>query len=111
MPQKWIFPLLLVAALLTLSMTFDDEYDDDDEEDKALYGDEDKKNNDDEKDNGTRIRIKKRRRPIDLNIRVPFFSMFLRRKKDGPAKLGIQVFPDSQYGSLVDINHRWWWKR
>ncbi|XP_054722732.1 uncharacterized protein LOC129232625 [Uloborus diversus] len=71
MPQKWIFPLLLVAALLTLAMTFDDEYDDDDEEDKALYGDEDKKNNDDEKDNGTRIRIKKRRRPIDLNIRVP----------------------------------------
>ncbi|XP_035223619.1 uncharacterized protein LOC118196303 [Stegodyphus dumicola] len=50
------------------------------------------------------------RKPLDLNIRVPFFQMFLRRQKTGQSNLGLQVFPDSQQGSLVDIAHSWWGK-
>ncbi|GIY08501.1 hypothetical protein CDAR_313291 [Caerostris darwini] len=95
MKLRLMVVLMMFVAVLATSIAGDDhDYADaDDGEDEIPYK---------KKDPAPRWK-----RPWDLQIRVPFFQMFLKREKSGPARLALQVFPDHNR-SLVEFNHQWW---
>ncbi|KAF8788834.1 hypothetical protein HNY73_006838 [Argiope bruennichi] len=72
--MKLIFIILLIFYILLTIVRAGDDYHDEYEEDEH----ENKKKKHDY--------VPRYRKPLDLRIRVPFFKMFLKRDKDGPAR-------------------------